>query len=182
MKTQPSGLPQAQEQQAPSGHPFALYRGFSGPHFGINHPFTNPYLEKPRQPRCLPIDKQNEIGEWFTKKFKIDYWNASLFATGSFLVAKAYAGEYGSVGILEPEDKSSCSICWSPIYADLYGEVESRPHVPVSDILEEGKYDAFLWQNEQKRHESILSGHELLVNAPSFIVTKWINLQTGEQK
>lgn len=175
MKTYPSGLPQSHEQQITSGYPFALYRGFSGPHYGINHPFTNPHLEKPRQPRCLPTGKQNEIGEWFAINFKFDYWNASLFATGSLPVAKAYAGEYGSVGILEPEDKSACSICWSPIHADLYGELESRPHAPVAEILEEGKYEVFLWRDEQKRHESILSGHELMVNAPSFIVTKWIN-------
>ena len=142
-------------------HPFALYRGFSGQHFGVNHPFTNQYIEKPRQPRCLPTDKQNMISEWFVKNFKIDYWDVSLFATGSFSAAKAYAGEFGIVGIIEPEDKSSCSICWSPVYASLFDELESRPHIPVADILEDGKYEVFLWQDEQKRHKSILSGHKL---------------------
>ena len=174
MEKYPSGLYQPHEQQIDSAS-FVLYRGFSGPHFGVNHPFTNPYLEKPREPRHPLTNKQNEICEWFVKNFKIDYWNASLFAAGNFSVAKAYAGDYGSVGILEPEDKSSCSICWSPVYADLFSELESRPHIPLVELLEGGKYEVFLWQDEQKRHESILSGHELMVNAPRFIVTKWIN-------
>ena len=110
MKTGTSGLSQSLEQQIASRRSFVLYRGFSGRYFDVNHPFSNPYLEKPPQPRYLPTGKQNEIGEWFVKNFKIDYWNASLFAAGSCSAAKAYAGDYGSVGILEPEDKSSCSI------------------------------------------------------------------------
>jgi hypothetical protein len=166
---------QSSEMQIASNHPFALYRGFSGPQYGVNHPFTNPYFGKPRQPRYLPTDKQIEIGKWFEKNFKIDYWNTALLATGSFSLAKAYAGEYGSVGILEPGNIASCSICWSPVYADPFGELESRSHIPVADLLEEGKFEVVWWQDEQRRRESIQTGHELMVMAPSFKVTKWFN-------
>ncbi|OGS99339.1 MAG: hypothetical protein A3F73_01660 [Gallionellales bacterium RIFCSPLOWO2_12_FULL_59_22] len=166
---------QSRDQQLASEHPFALYRGFSGPHFGVNHPFTNPYIEEPRQPRYLPAEKRSEIGKWFVKKFSINYWDAALFATGSFSAAKAYAGDFGSVGIIEPGEESSCSICWSPVYDSLFAELESRPQVPVADILDGGKYESFAWQEERKRHESILSGHELMVVAHSFRVAKWFN-------
>ena len=152
-----------------------LYRGFSGPHFGINYTFTNPYLGTPRQPRYLPTDRYYEIDEWFIKNFKIAYWSTSLFATWNLNAAQAYAGDYGSIGILEPGDESSCSICWSHKYADLFSELQSHPHTPAAELLNDGEYEVFSWQDEQKRRESVSSGNGLMVHAPSFRVTKWIS-------
>lgn len=152
-----------------------LYRGFSGPHFGINHTFDNPYLETPRQPRYLPMDTYCEIDEWFIKNFRVAYWSSALFATWNFNAAQDYAGDYGAVGILEPADESSCSVCWSHKYEDLFSELQSRPHMSVADLLDAGEYEAFLWQDEQKRRESVSSRNEMMVLAPRFRVTKWID-------
>lgn len=165
------------DQPAPAdaGNSLVLYRGFSGPHFGINHPFPNPYFEEPRQPRSEQVERQNEIRTWFIERFAVDYWNTSLFATGSLDVAKNYAGEYGSIGIIEPGDLASCTVCWSPVYTALYGELGKRPESPIAEILEGGKYEVFKWQDEQKLREAIASGHELMVVAPSYKITKWIS-------
>lgn len=177
MKIDQSGQNESltQAKQMAAEYPYALYRGFSGPHYGINHPFSNPYFENPREPRYQPSDRQNEIGKWFLNHFKIDYWNASLFATGSFSVAKAYAGEFGSVGIIEPADISQGTICWSPVYASFAEVLESRPDTPVAELLDNGKYQVFSWQNEATLREAALSSHELMVISPSFKVSKWIN-------
>lgn len=152
-----------------------LYRGFSGPHFGINYIFNNPYLGTPRQPRHLPMDKYFEIDEWFIKNFKTAYWSTALFATWDINAAQTYAGDYGAIGILEPVDEPSCSICWSHRYADLFSELQSRPHASIADVLDAGEYEVFSWQDEQKRRESVSSRNGVMVHAPSFRVTKWIS-------
>lgn len=88
-----------------------------------------------RTPVHMPASVQMEMDDWFEGRFGVRFRQRSIFSTGSWEVARDYAGGTGEVRVLCPA--ADFCFCWSPLCADLYGAYEATDsREPISTLLE----------------------------------------------
>lgn len=143
-----------------------LYRGFKNSQNAMI--FDNPYLKVPRRPLDSSEQDHEEADDWFFKKFNIRYRSSTLFCTGN----KEMAAEYGEVFTLEPLDPENCLCCWSPKFSDFYNGVRwpEFKGLSISQVLERVGYREFRWNDTVHRAEAALSGHEIMVWSPRYVI------------
>ena len=111
-----------------------------------------------RRPVHMPERVQQEIDDYFEKRFGIRFRQRSLFATGSFGEARLH----GVVRAITPQ--APFCFCWSPSSADLFEEYGAKPDAkPLVAWLEELQFRC------DGLSDALRSGHEVMLVGPAFL-------------
>jgi hypothetical protein len=125
------------------------------------------YLSSPenRVPVNMPLNAQQEMDDCFENSFGVRFRQQSLFCTGSFEVAKSYAGDFGEVRVIRPE--SRFCFCWGVHSDDLYFEYcKMKDFERIPDFIER------LIFKTDDLHHAIQSGNEIMLSGSRFRASK----------
>ena len=103
-----------------------------------------------RKPLDTPPDIQILMDKWFYKKTGINFRSSSVFASGSWGMARGYTKNDGPVVVVLPV--GNYHYCWSPINKDVY---EDLGHFIF-------KFDKFVGVNKERSTELLLANPALL--------------------
>lgn len=130
------------------------------------------YILSPRSdrtPKDTPMEVHKIADEWFLENFGHRFRSHAVFGAADLLAANEYGEPYYLFPIGE------FSFCWSPVYNDMYVQLEKKLHLIdgedsenvnkiVIKFLENGHY-----QNTDLA-DACRVGHEIMINCDKYII------------
>lgn len=150
-------------------HP-VLFRAHSNKYLiGESGTIVNPYWERDRRPRDMPVEIHQVLCKWFLSRFGVNYRANSLFCTGDIAIATGYKTQSSSLLSISPI--GDYSVCYSPKCRDLFAYCQfywSAPGISSEKIFSDMDSLEFSHQQNSGLESAAESMHEVMLHAKSF--------------